>query len=430
MQPSVLYSNGGNVTVMIKNDINGLNRLFTVIDDLYKVKETMLQYDSTLKTVQDDAQIALSEEGAQTMAKHRIRICIGYNNDGTPIIKQISGNSEIELSDRIAINLLRSARKDYFLSECGLVNNLSSVTKTMPTFKEYTERSFMLYKKGKLKPKTLRGYNVYLKCHLYPMWGDTPVDQITADAVQAFLNEKADHSKKSLQQMLNLLKQILSYAVDDKLIESNPAASKRIYIPSTKMTERKGLAIEELRDVINHLDALRGFDRRFMALTALTGLRRGEVLGLRWEDIDLSNNVIHVVRNVTHTSNRPIIGTPKTDKGTRDVPIINGLLNYLSPMQISGYIVAHDSTPDEPLTMSAYKHMWDRIKKTINVYGITPHGFRHTLATQLFESGADIKTVQSVVGHADVSTTMNTYVHASDSRKQEYMEKLGNRLTA
>ena len=83
--------------------------------------------------------------------------------------------------------------------------------------------------------------------------------------------------------------------------------------------------------------------------------------------------------------------------------------------------------------MSAFRNMWKRIKKDIpfiSESGVTSHEFRHTLATMLYQDGVDVKTIQAIIGHADINTTLNTYVHADDSKKQECMKKLGDMLTA
>lgn len=378
----------------------------------------------------DDAQMSLPEKGEPTMAKHRMRVCIGFNDDGSAIEKMVSGNTQHELADRVVMAILNSERKAEFLNKCGIVKDDRTTDKPAPLFGEYTETWLSVYKVGKLKPKTLKGYRDKLKCHILPVFGNTPITDITTEDVQALLNERKEYSQKTLKEILTLLRQIFNSAVSDKLIDSNPAADKRIYNPSTIKNERNALSSNEWRDVVNSLDRLDGFDRRYMALVAFTGMRRGEVLGLRWEDIDLTNNVIHVRRSVTHVSNEPIIGTPKTEQGKRDVPIMQGLLKHLIPLKNSGYIISRDKAPDEPITFSTFDNMWRRITETIDLHGATSHVFRHTLGTMLYENGADVKTIQSVVGHADYSTTMNTYVHARDDRKQAAMAGLNEQLSA
>ena len=383
-----------------------------------------------LENYTDDVQMPLPEGGEQTMAKHRMRICIGFNDDGSAIEKMISGNTQHELADRIVAAMLNSERRGEFLAKCGITGSGCTVVKSVPLFGEYAENWLTVYKVGKLKPKTLKGYRDQLKCHLIPVFGNVRLDEITADGIQEFLNDRKEYSHKSLQSLHGLLSQILSAAVADKLIDRNPAKDSRIFNPSDIINERRALTSEEWIDVINQLDNLKGFDRLYVAILVFTGLRRGEILGLCWQDIDLENNVIHVRRNVTHTFNAPIIGTPKTEKGKRDVPIMQGLLKYLLPLKGEGYIVSHEKTPDKPLSQRAFNNMWKRIEEAIDLHGATSHVFRHTITTLLYDTGADDKTIQSIVGHADIGTTMNTYVHARDDKKRSAMERLNDKISA
>ena len=397
------------------------------------VGNAIAQYEaqrSNLENCTDDTQMLLPKEGDSNMAKQRIRICIGNNDDGSPVEKMVSASTQFELGDKIVTAILNSERRAEFLDKIDATQSNVTVDDPVPTFREYTERWLSVYKEGKLKPKTLKGYKDMLKCHLFPTFGDLRMDIITAAGIQSFLNDNKTYSQKSLQEWLNLLRQILKAAMTDKLIDSNQASDKRIYIPSNIIHEREALKEAEWQDVISNLNRLQGTDRLYMAIIAFTGMRRGEVLGLRWEDVDLDNNVIHVRRNVTHISNQPIIGTPKTERGKRDVPIMAGLLNHLSPVKESGYIITREKDPDKPLTISAFRTMWKRIKNTIDVHGATGHVFRHTMGTALFYEGADIKTIQSIVGHADIKTTMDTYIHVRDDRKQSAMEKLNRQISA
>ena len=100
------------------------------------------------------------------------------------------------------------------------------------------------------------------------------------------------------------LAQIMDSALRDGWIDKNPATDSRIYNPSQKQVyEREALSMEAVKDIIPSLHALDRMDRLYLALVIFTGMRRGEVLGLRWEDVDLEQNVLHVQRNVTYTNN-------------------------------------------------------------------------------------------------------------------------------
>jgi len=145
-------------------------------------------------------------------------------------------------------------------------------------------------------------------------------------------------------------------------------------------------------------------------------MRRGEVLALRWEDIDVDGGWIHVSKNAVFAGrNKAVIGQPKTKKGERDVPLAPALLEHLGPLSSTGYVLGGDA----PLTLSAYNCAMKRIKKTIDLHGATAHIFRHTYASLLNATGAQPKAIQSIIGHADINTTMNIYVHRDKEQEVE-----------
>lgn len=189
---------------------------------------------------------------------------------------------------------------------------------------------------------------------------------------------------------------------------------------------RRALELDELRDILSSLKMLNETDRRYMMLLLMTGMRRGEVLGLKWEDLDIKKNVLRVVRNITYPrgQNDYVIGTPKTESGTREVPIAPQLMDCLQPLGAHGYIIGGE----EPITLSTHRRMMERINRQIDLHGATPHIFRHSYATLLNDAGVSVKTIQSIIGHADVQTTINRYVHSRDEKKQEAVKSVNEML--
>ena len=351
------------------------------------------------------------------MSKHRLRVCIGYNDDDTPIVKQIYATSEFELADRAAKALLKSERRKEFVGD--LLER-----KAVPTFGEYAAEWMKTYKRGKLKPTTLKGYECILNSHFYPEWENTPLDRITTKSIQDFLCKKKHLSMKYLHDMRVFLSQIMESALRDEWITRNPATDSRLYNPSEKEgVGREALSMDEVKSIIPSLCLLDRMDRLYLALVIFTGMRRGEVLALRWEDIDLTENTISVQRNATYTNNQPFIGTPKTKNGFRTVPISPNLLSNLLPLGEKGYIIS-GGDPEKPLTLTAFRCMMKRINDTIDLCGATSHVFRHTIGTMLNDTGADVKTIQSILGQSDFKTTMDRYVHPRDSRKQEAIKNV------
>lgn len=144
--------------------------------------------------------------------------------------------------------------------------------------------------------------------HLFPAFGDMRLDDITVDTLQKFLNDRVNLAKNTVHTMFVLFNEIMDSAFEDRYIQSNPAKSRRITIPSTKKKERQALSPEQLRLIIAQISQKLTdvTERRLMALLLFTGMRRGEVMGLRWEDIDFERRLIAVNRAVSYTTNQPI----------------------------------------------------------------------------------------------------------------------------
>lgn len=165
----------------------------------------------------------------------------------------------------------------------------------------------------------------------------------------------------------------------------------------------------EFYSIIEHIPTLtQARDRRFLALLVYTGMRREEVLGLRWSDIE-ANSVtpkLHVRQTITFKGNTPIVGDTKTSSGVRDIPIHPDLLQWLTVEPENQEYVVQDS-----ITQQIVKRMWARIAKEINVYGATPHCFRHSFTTMCRRSGMDEKVMQKIGGWSDIATMRNVYTH-------------------
>lgn len=276
-------------------------------------------------------------------------------------------------------------------------------------FAPYAKNWLSLYKENTLKHTTLREYTTLLNKHILPSFGEKDIRDITTDDIQRFMNSKADMSRKSIHEMVMVLGMVLESAVEDGILTRNPARSKRLKNPSKKKTVRNALEREQLMDIIANLHRLT--DERDVLLLALliyTGMRRDEVLGLKWENIDFEHGFIHVVRGVTFKCNLPHIDTPKTDAAIRSIPMPAALRQHLHPKADHLFIIGGG---EHPITEQTMKRMWERIRKTINVYGATPHVFRHTFMTFADREAVPLKTLQSIGGYADIYTLKNRYTH-------------------
>ena len=356
-------------------------------------------------------------EGETDMAKHRQRVMISTSDDGAPVYQWVQGNSLNELNDRIVQIYIQSGRIWEFMPNPFA----QGAEKPSVLLKDYVHKWLTTYKQHKLKPTSLTTYEKWLNAHILPAFGERSIASITTADIQQFLNDRREMSGKSLTFMRNLMGEIFKDAVEDGLLEKDPTSSRRLVIPSNKVTERKALPLVDFRDILSHLHELPDEERRLLALLMLTGMRRGEVLGLRWEDIDVENSLIHVRRNVTHPqTNQPHISTPKTKSGMRDIPLDPMLLELLAPAKSSGFIIGGE----QPVSLTHYTNTWNRIKKAVDLHGATAHVFRHSYLTYAAGESSDLKSIQSIAGHSDIRMTMNRYVHVQPEKLQAVASKM------
>ena len=264
----------------------------------------------------------------------------------------------------------------------------------------------------------------FLELYIIPDLGKLRIADIKDTDVQRMLDKHDNLARKTLVEMKATLHQIMKYAVSDELILKNPCESVDIVIPSNKVKERKALPLPQFQEILSHLQDLTDNDRRFLALCLFTGMRRGEALGLRWEDI--SDDKIHIQRNVTHPQrNQPYISTPKTKAGIRTIPMPKPLIDALCPYQEKGYLFGGES----PYTLKQFTLMWRRIKKAIDMHGATPHVLRHSYLTYAVGVTTDFKTIQGISGHADVFTLVNRYAHPQEDKVINLTNEIADILT-
>lgn len=274
-------------------------------------------------------------------------------------------------------------------------------------------------------PNTLAAYRSPTR-RVLEKFGDRPIGDITTTEVSGFLSELADMDYARMTIMLhrNVLSMAYKYAILHGLADRSPV--DYAVNPRTKdKQEREPLTEAQKLAVENALDAPFGL---FGYLLLYTGLRRGEALALRYEDIDRKKRVIHVTKTLEFNPGAPYQGdgsryvkAPKTKKSVRDVPLLDPLADAL-PLGIGGYIFHPDGKPGH-LTLSQFQTNWKHYCDALG-FAVTPHQFRHTYATILYSLGIGLKEAQKLLGHADVKTTMNIYTHISEELETQTADKL------
>ena len=180
--------------------------------------------------------------------------------------------------------------------------------KACPTLRAYGEKWFRLYHQPKVKQNTANNTRILLEKHIFPALGKKRLEDVTFDDIQALYNSKAMLSRSTNQKLQITLGAIFRNALEDGLIEKNIMLSGR-YVMSKRRSVRECLTQGEAEDILRQVERLNEDDRPFIMLPLLTGMRRGECLGLMWRDIDFTKRIITVNRAITFAGNQPVVDT-------------------------------------------------------------------------------------------------------------------------
>lgn len=278
-------------------------------------------------------------------------------------------------------------------------------------------------------------------------FGSMRINAIRAEDIKRFINklqrEKSEDGTKYLSdstkfQRFKALRNILRYAYQMDYLTANPLdkipSSQLPHKPHLKLREGKDfMNKEQVRQYIQHLNEEPLFYRAMVNLMIFTGLRRGEVVGLQWGDIDLEQRTLQVVRNVirdTKSETGIYIGTPKTEDGARTIALSSYLVELLKSWKDeqatrrgvllpTAYVFSNAEDlywPLYPTTVTAWVHDFEVRHELPKV---SPHDLRHTAATLALQSGANLKTVQDMLGHADFKTTATYYTGITEETRHE-----------
>lgn len=260
---------------------------------------------------------------------------------------------------------------------------------------------------------TLKGYRPAYN-RAVEHFGNSMVRNITARDVSVFLNAfaKKGMAKKTVTTQLLIINMIMDKAVLDGDIDYNPCASVKIP-KGLKKVRRDIPSDEELKIIKKSLDKPFGL---FAFFLLYTGCRRGEALALTHGDIDRDNRVIYVNKSVYHENNRPKIKTPKTAAGTREIALLNVLMQVLPKGDPDQLLFPNDD--GKLMTETQFQKKWSEYCNAAGV-SVTPHQLRHAYTTILFEAGIEDKDAQELLGHANISTTRDIYTHITKARRKK-----------
>jgi integrase len=276
-----------------------------------------------------------------------------------------------------------------------------------------------------LSPKVRRGYEDNWRNRIEPRFGGWHVARIDHQSIQTWVNEMAEAglSPRTVRWVHSVLKMSLDYAIDDGLLPSrNPAA--RTNFPSQRQTTHTYLSTGEVAALAQAC----GVQGDVLTLLAYTGLRYGELVGLRVEDVDLGSRRIRVRRSITQVGGKLTEGNPKSAAGRRSIPIPERVMPILSE-RISGRF------PGEPAVTSPNGSLlglenWKRSTRWRNAIveigrpSLRVHDLRHTYASLARRAGADLRLLQKTMGHASITVTAHVYADLYDDELDDIASAL------
>lgn len=282
-----------------------------------------------------------------------------------------------------------------------------------------------------VKQSTYAAYVLILENHILPSFGECRA--LSEQLVQDFVLQKLNSglSIKTVKDLLIVLKMVMKFGVKNKWTDY---CEWDIKYPTTENhKDIEVLTVEHHKKILDFIQQNFTFRNLGIYISLTTGLRIGEICGLKWEDINIANGTISVKRTIeriyiaegNHKCTKLIINTPKTKNALRDIPITKELLTMIKPlkrvMNDNFYVLTNDEKPTEPRT---YRNYYHRLMKRLNIPRLKYHGLRHSFATRCIESNCDYKTVSVLLGHSNITTTLNLYVHPNMEQKKRCIAKM------
>lgn len=290
-------------------------------------------------------------------------------------------------------------------------------------------------KKQYVKRSSYSAYILLIENHLLPAFGN--MLNVKEVDIQSFVLQKLGEglSHKTIKDILIVLKMILKFGAKNKFIEY-----EQFYIQFPTEREKQGIEVltrVNQKKIMNYVQENFTFKNLGIYICLSAGIRIGEICALTWDDIDTENGVIYIRKTIQriyivengYRHTELILDTPKTKNSIRDIPMNKDLLKILKPIKKivnnTFFVLTNDIKPTEPRT---YRNYYKKLLLGLGIPDLKFHGLRHSFATRCIESNCDYKTVSVILGHSNISTTLNLYVHPNMDQKKKCIEQMFKNL--
>jgi integrase len=358
------------------------------------------------------------------------RYTAGRNPEtGKPVYKNVLGKTQAEVKAKLKAAIEESASLDVMNAE-------------QYTTGQWMDVWFEDCAKIKVRPSSHQTYRGYIDNHIKPNIGDIPLGKLSSLHLQKLYkkllaggrverieakSQPKGLSAKTVRNINQVISSAMDFAKDQKLISSNPTDG--CALPKPEHKEMKTLPVEQLTSFLREAKESGVFELYYIELA--TGLRRGELLGLKWEDIDLAQGSLRVQRQIARINGEVIEAPLKTKNAYRTLPLSADAVGVLQEQRKksgnSPYVFP--SPTGGPISPDSVLHMLHRVLKRAGLSKVRFHDLRHTFATLALQNGVDIKTVSGMLGHYSAGFTLDTYTHVTTSAKKEAANTMGSILS-
>ena len=375
----------------------------------------------------DDGMVRKREDG-----RWEGRIVVGHDEKGLPKTKNVLAKTKSECSAKL--NALKASLQ-------GPREPKQEKPKADMTFGAWLDHWYQRECKPKIRPKTQADYENRIYQHIIPELGSIPLAKLTAADLQQFYNRLKEGgrllrveqygpglSDRMVKSCHVTCRVALDQAVAQGLILKNPALSCKA--PVTRPKEMQVLTGEEIQRLLIQAKEDGCFELLLLELS--TGLRRGEILALQWDDLDFRTGVLRVERQVQRIRGKLVVSQPKTRASSRSILLPTLVLKILEQYRqsvTSRWMFPSPRKGDSPRDPTAVRKKLSAVLKRAGCPAARFHDLRHTFATSALEHGMDVKTLSTVIGHVSSATTLNVYTHITDEMRQKAADKIDRAIT-
>ncbi len=352
------------------------------------------------------------------------RMVIGYDREGNPKTKSVLAKTKAECVEKL--EKLKAADD----------TKRPVKVKADMAFRDWLDFWYQNHSKPSLRPTTCQNYENWLYDHLIPGVGHIPLSKLTQADLQQFFtdmkrNGRHTHveskgvgmSDRSVRSCYAVCRMALDRAVRENLIRKNPAEGCKL--PPLKGREMQVLTREEMQRFLIQAKEEGMYELFLLELT--TGLRRGELLALQWDDLDMETGTLKIDRQIYPVKGKLIINEPKTKAAVRTIilppPMLEVLKEYKEQV-FSPWLFPSRIKPEQPIDPGYIRKRLQVILERAGCRHVRFHDLRHTFATMALEHGMDVKTLSAIIGHVSSSTTLNIYAHVTDEMRQSAAAKI------